>query len=53
MRKHAAWYLKGVRGNANVRNEINQCETREEVVQLLDAFTAEAEAKELQDAKVG
>lgn len=34
MRKHAAWYLKGVKGNANVRNEINHCETREEFVQL-------------------
>lgn len=53
MRKHAAWYLKGIRGNAKVRNEINNCETRDELVQLLDAFTIEAEAKELQDAKVG
>lgn len=53
MRKHAAWYLKGIRGNAKVRNEINHCETRDELVQLLDAFTIEAEAKELQDAKVG
>lgn len=53
MRKHAAWYLKGIRGNAEVRNGINHCETREELVQLLDAFTVEVEAKELQDAKVG
>ena len=27
-RKHAAWYLKGVRGNASVRNGINACNTR-------------------------
>ncbi|ALC83300.1 MULTISPECIES: tRNA dihydrouridine synthase DusB [Bacillus] len=53
MRKHAAWYLKGIRGNAKVRNEINQCESRNSLVNLLDEFTIEAEAKELQKAKVG
>ncbi|MGG1963323.1 tRNA-dihydrouridine synthase [Bacillus pumilus] len=53
MRKHAAWYLKGVRGNADVRNQINQSETRAELVQVLDDFTIEAEAKELQSIKVG
>ena len=53
MRKHAAWYLKGVRGNADVRNQINQSETRAELVQVLDDFTIEAEAKELQRIKVG
>jgi len=46
MRKHAAWYLKGIRGNAKVRNEINTCETREELVSLLDGFVAEVEEKE-------
>ena len=35
MRKHAAWYLKGVKGNANARKGINDCETREDVVSLL------------------
>jgi nifR3 family TIM-barrel protein len=53
MRKHAAWYLKGIRGNAKVRNEINQCESRDSLVNLLDEFMIEAEAKELQKAKVG
>lgn len=53
MRKHAAWYLKGVRGNADVRNQINQSETRAELVKVLDDFTIEAEAKELQRIKVG
>ena len=53
MRKHAAWYLKGVRGNADVRNQINQIETRAELVKVLDDFTIEAEAKELQRIKVG
>ncbi|MBM7650277.1 nifR3 family TIM-barrel protein [Bacillus ectoiniformans] len=46
MRKHAAWYLKGIRGNGLVRKEINLCETREDVVNLLYGFVAEVEAKE-------
>ncbi|MGM9986978.1 MAG: tRNA dihydrouridine synthase DusB [Bacillaceae bacterium] len=35
MRKHAAWYLKGIRGNAKVRNMINECNTRFEMATLL------------------
>lgn len=48
MRKHAAWYLKGIRGNAKARNEINQCETRGQLVTLLDNLVIEAEQKEIQ-----
>ncbi|RKJ45982.1 tRNA dihydrouridine synthase DusB [Butyricicoccus sp. 1XD8-22] len=43
MRKHASWYLKGIRGNGKIRNTINQIETAAElrlllnnVVELLD-----------------
>ncbi|MFP3121355.1 tRNA dihydrouridine synthase DusB [Ectobacillus funiculus] len=46
MRKHAAWYLKGVRGNARVRNSVNECNTREQMVSLLTAFVEEVENKE-------
>ncbi|AZB41218.1 tRNA dihydrouridine synthase DusB [Bacillus sp. FJAT-42376] len=46
MRKHAAWYLKGIRGNAQVRNGINACETRADFVTLVDEFTEEAEARQ-------
>lgn len=42
MRKHAAWYLKGINGNAKIRNAINQCLTREELVQLLDFISEDA-----------
>lgn len=35
MRKHAAWYLKGVPSAARVREEINRCETAEELVKIL------------------
>jgi len=50
MRKHAAWYLKGIRGNAKVRNAINNCETKEELVSLLERFASEVEEKERQSA---
>ncbi len=35
MRKHAAWYLKGVPGSGKIRKEINNVETREQLVGLL------------------
>lgn len=46
MRKHTAWYLKGVRGNANVRNAVNECSTRAELVKLLTNYVEEVEAKQ-------
>ncbi|MBO9131328.1 tRNA dihydrouridine synthase DusB [Bacillus sp. 165] len=46
MRKHAAWYLKGVRGNARVRNAVNECNTRNDLVNLLTAFVDEIEEKQ-------
>lgn len=46
MRKHAAWYLKGIRGNAKVRNAINECNTRDELVALLTNLVEEVEQKE-------
>jgi nifR3 family TIM-barrel protein len=48
MRKHAAWYLKGVRGNARVRNAINECDTRDELVGVLNSLAAEVEEEERQ-----
>ena len=35
MRKHIAWYLKGVRGAAKLRDEINKKSEKEEVEKLL------------------
>ncbi|MFB3165222.1 tRNA dihydrouridine synthase DusB [Neobacillus sp. 179-J 1A1 HS] len=46
MRKHAAWYLKGVRGNARVRNAINECNTRDELVGVLNSLAVEVEEEE-------
>ncbi|MEH6992220.1 tRNA dihydrouridine synthase DusB [Neobacillus drentensis] len=48
MRKHAAWYLKGVKGNAKVRNAINECNTRDHMVTLLNDMVADVEEKESQ-----
>jgi nifR3 family TIM-barrel protein len=44
MRKHAAWYLKGVRGNATVRTGINECVTREQIVKLLYSLVEKNES---------
>jgi tRNA-dihydrouridine synthase len=44
MRKHAAWYLKGISGNGRIRNGINECNTRNELVSLLTNFADEVDA---------
>lgn len=36
MRKHIAWYTKGMEGSARMRDEINKVETYEELEQLLE-----------------
>lgn len=46
MRKHAAWYLKGLRGAAKVRQLINHVETREDLVNLLTSYVDELETRE-------
>lgn len=55
MRKHASWYLKGIRGNGKIRNAINQAETKEELFMLLNGVVLELEEQEvmLQETKVG
>lgn len=44
MRKHAAWYLKDIKGNGKARKQINQAETRDELVNILFEFVREVEA---------
>jgi tRNA-dihydrouridine synthase len=53
MRKHAAWYLKGVPGNARVRNAINECDKRDHLVTVLNDLVIEMEEKEQSQAIVG
>jgi nifR3 family TIM-barrel protein len=43
MRKHAAWYLKGIRGSGSVRNAVNECNTREELAGLLYGLVDDVE----------
>lgn len=43
MRKHVAWYSVGLPDSARLRNMINQVETYEELVKLLDAWVGDCE----------
>jgi nifR3 family TIM-barrel protein len=47
MRKHAAWYLKGMRGAAPIREKINTTNTRDELVNLLLGYVDELTDKEM------
>ena len=49
MRKHAAWYLKGIRGNGSVRNAVNECNTREELAELLYGLVEECRRSKQRD----
>lgn len=53
MRKHAAWYLKGLRGNAKARNAINECVTRAELESLLQEYIAYLDQKFDEGVQVG
>lgn len=46
MRKHASWYMKGIRGNAKIRNAINATNTADELILLLNSFAAEMTERE-------
>lgn len=47
MRKHASWYLKGIRGNGKIRMAINQTNTDADFRMLLQGVMADAEAGRL------
>lgn len=38
MRKHAAWYLKGIRGSAKVKDQLNRVHNQEEIESLFYDF---------------
>ncbi|QDI93099.1 tRNA dihydrouridine synthase DusB [Salicibibacter halophilus] len=44
MRKHAGWYLKGMRGNGKVRGKINELDYRDDVAEVLYQFAEEGAA---------
>ena len=37
-RKHMAWYIKGLRGGARLREKINKAMTKEDMLKIIDAF---------------
>lgn len=46
MRKHLAWYLKGLPGAARVKDKVMEGTRRDEMVRLLEDYVASLEAKE-------
>ena len=46
MRKHASWYLKGVRGNGKARKALNKAETLAEMTEILTEFRDEQMEKQ-------
>ncbi len=38
MRKHIAWYLKGIRDSSRVREAVNKAATADELVQILEGY---------------
>ena len=48
MRKHAAWYIKGLRGSTRIKDAINQQETRDGMAQLLLDFANQLEMQNQQ-----
>ncbi len=43
MRKHLAWYTRGMRGAARIREEINQATTRQQIDSILDRLIVRGE----------
>ena len=48
MRKHVAWYLRGLPNSARVREQVNRTRGVEEMVELLRGYLAELEAHGLE-----
>lgn len=48
MRKHAAWYLKGLPGASKFKEKVNQQETRDDMADLLLSFADELEKNQCQ-----
>ena len=46
MRKHAAWYLKGLRGSAQMRVRVNLAQSLGELSDILQAYLADLEREE-------
>ena len=38
MRSHIAWYIKGLEGSKDIKNEIFKCTSKEELIQILNEY---------------
>lgn len=38
MRTHAAWYIKGMKNNSEIKNKIFKCQKKEELIELLENY---------------
>lgn len=47
MRKHASWYLKGLRGASKVKDQVNEQETREGLARVLLQFVEQLETEQM------
>lgn len=45
MRKHMAWYLKGLKGSARIKDDIMEETKRDEMVRILENFVAELDTE--------
>ena len=50
MRKHASWYLKGMRGAARVKDRVNEQTTREGMARVLREFVEQVEREQAKRA---
>jgi len=52
MRKHVAWYIKGMHGATKVKDQINQLESKQEIKETLYHFVEEIEVREATEMPV-
>ncbi len=45
MRKHASWYLRGMRGAARIKDQVNEQTTREGMARVLTGFVEQLEGR--------
>ncbi len=50
MRKHIAWYLKGMKDSGRIRSQVNTLNTEAEVRALLNAYAAERKKDEAEES---
>ena len=51
MRKHLAWYLKGLKGSARIKDVIMEGTKRDQMVQILENFVGQIQNEEHVDAE--